>query len=138
MANLTPYWDPADAITCHAETDVVGGKLVAVSGPAVGGNPQVGHAGGSTPGLTTTVVGIATHDAAAGTKVTVARVGVWPLLAAANLSAGALVTAGTSGNAGSAVAATAGFFHAYYLDDVANGALGMAVICPNSSIDTTS
>lgn len=120
MASITPYWDPDDAITAHAEGTVIGGKFVALSGPTVGGNPSVGQAGGGTTGLTTTVLGVAEHDATAGDQVTVATRGVWPIVAGANLTAGMLVTSDATGEA--VQAAAGALFHGIALDDAADGA----------------
>lgn len=115
MAAATPYWDPADAITCHAEAAVTGKKLVMISGPRVDGNPQVSPA---TAGAL--VFGVAEHDAAIGEKVTVARVGIWPVVAGANLTAGAAVK---SDGSAEAIAAVAGDLAAgVVLDDVVDGA----------------
>lgn len=94
MANeLIPYWLPGQTITCEAEAAVTGKRAVAISGPRVGGNPQV-----SPTATSEDLFGIAAYDAAAGDKVTV-FVGrlVLPMEASGAITAGDHLVLGAAG-----------------------------------------
>lgn len=101
-----PYYEPGDRITGHCEAAVTGKTLVDISDPAQPGGPGGGLAntteGGNivvspatAGGLT---IGAASHDQAAGKKVTVIQPGaVVPVTAGATVTAGQEVEVGTGG-----------------------------------------
>lgn len=92
-----PFWDEDDTVTCHAETAVTGKRFVTVSGPMVGGNPQVEHQVGAAGKM---VLGVAAYDAAAGAKVSVYnRSQVMPVTAGEAIVAGDLVYSAADGRA---------------------------------------
>jgi hypothetical protein len=90
MADYLPKFKPGVAVTFTASSDVVGGRLVAVSG-----NRTVAPAPADSPA----VVGTAGFDALAGEKVTVfTRAGsVHQLIASGAIAAGAKVTSAAAG-----------------------------------------
>lgn len=115
MANETiPYWQPGDTPTCHAKAAVTGKRFVAISGPRVGGNPQVSPAGAGVK-----VFGVAGRDAAAGTKVIAHTEGIVPVTAGAALTAGQEVQSDATGQA---IVLAAGKPAGSVVDDVALGA----------------
>jgi hypothetical protein len=85
-----PKFKPGQAVTFTASADVVGGRLVAVTG-----NRTVGPAGADSA----LVVGTAGYDAVAGEKVTVytRAGGVHPLVASGAIVAGAKVISAAAG-----------------------------------------
>jgi hypothetical protein len=95
MANeVTPFWDPGDAITCSPETAVTGKRFVVISGPRAGGLPLISPAGAGEA-----VFGVAAQDAATGIAVNVHRVGVVPVTSGEALTAGDLVASDATGKA---------------------------------------
>lgn len=132
MGNITPAWDPAHTLTCNAEDAVTGGRFVAISGPPVNGNPQVGTAGAAASGLTGTVVGVAVEDAAIGANCTVATRGVWPMTAGGTIAAGDKVKADSTGRA--ITTAAVGVSHGYALTDSTVGLEVLVMVTPNAAI----
>lgn len=132
MGNITPAWDPANSLTCVAEDAITGGRFVAISGPPVNGNPQVGTAGAAASGLTGTVVGVAEEDAAIGATLTVATRGIWPMTAGGTISAGDKVKADSTGRAVTTVAV--GVSHGYAINDSTVGLEVLVMVTPNSAI----
>lgn len=102
MAESIVKWK-GDAQTCHAAVALTGGRFVALTGAAPdGGNPVVGL-----PAAGARVYGVATTDAAAGTKVGVHRPNggqVVPVEASVALAPGQLVTPTATGAAAVAAA----------------------------------
>lgn len=78
MADVTPVFDPGDAITMTASAAVVGGQLVTLTG-----DRRVGPCGAGG-----TAIGVALRDAAAEAETVVQRNGVHRLTAAAAIAAG--------------------------------------------------
>lgn len=134
MGTVTPFLDKADTFTAYCEGAVVGGTFVAISGPRTNGLPTVGTAGGGTSGLTTSVIGVAEFDAAAGATVTVRSVGVAEVVAGGTIAAGDKIAVDS---AGKAVAVGAGVvFHGIAWDDIASAATGPVHLQLNRAIDT--
>lgn len=100
----TPKHEPGRTRTMTAATDVIGGRLVEITG-----DRAVSHA---TPG-STKVCGIAAFDATQGFPVTVHTLwsGVHKVLAATPVTAGDRLTAATDGKVAPATATD----HAYFL-----------------------
>lgn len=90
MADYLPKFKPGQAVTFTATADVIGGRLVAITG-----NRSVGPAGADSA----VVVGVAGYDAVAGDQVTVYTRpgGVQALVASAAIAAGAKVISATAG-----------------------------------------
>ncbi|WP_394254714.1 DUF2190 family protein [Pseudoclavibacter helvolus] len=90
MADYLPKFKPGAAVTFTASADVIGGRLVAVSG-----NRTVAPAGADS----SAVVGVAGFDAKAGERVTVftRAAGVQQLTATAAIAAGAKVSSAAAG-----------------------------------------
>lgn len=90
MADYLPKFKPGQAVTFTASADVIGGRLVSVTG-----NRTVGPAGADSA----SVVGVAAVDTVAGEKVTVftRAGGVQQLVASAAIAAGAKVTSAAAG-----------------------------------------
>ncbi|MBB2956976.1 DUF2190 family protein [Pseudoclavibacter helvolus] len=90
MADYLPKFKPGGAVTFTASADVIGGRLVAVTG-----NRTVGPAGADSAA----VVGVAGFDAPIGEQVTVytRAQGVQQLTASAAIAAGAKVSSATAG-----------------------------------------
>lgn len=100
-----PFYEPGARITGHATADVVGKRFVDISatiqaGPGLntsvtGGNISVAHATAAGK-----VIGVSSHDASSGKKVTILMAGVGlvlPVKSAGNIAAGAEVEVGSSG-----------------------------------------
>ena len=109
MANeAIPFYEDGTRITANAASAVTGKRLVKVSGDiqgtgspglttsTLGGNIQVAPCNAS---ATQTALGVASHDAALNSKVTVLLpgAGVLPVVADGAISAGGLVEVGTAG-----------------------------------------
>lgn len=99
MADHIHLFKPGASVTFVAEVDVIGGRLVEVSG-----NREVSPAAAASA----KVVGAAATDTKAGEDVLVLRGGIQPLVASAAIAAGARVQAAADGKvvtlaAGSAV-----------------------------------
>ncbi|RZU61747.1 capsid cement protein [Zhihengliuella halotolerans] len=90
MAQHVPMFGPTTNVTCTASDDVVGGKIVEITG-----DRTVAHAGADSAAT----LGVAGFDAATGDNVTVYAGGVQPLTAAEAVAAGAPVYAGAAGDA---------------------------------------
>lgn len=90
MADYLPRYKPGQAVTFTTSADVVGGRLVAVTGPNT-----VGPAGADSAA----VVGVAGYDAVSGEKVTVftRASSVQRLVASAAIAAGAKVSSAAAG-----------------------------------------
>jgi hypothetical protein len=90
MADYLPRFTPGKAVTFAATADVIGGRLVAVTG-----NRTVGPAGADVA----VVVGVAGFDALAGENVTVYTrpTGVQQLVASGAIVAGAKVISAAAG-----------------------------------------
>jgi predicted RecA/RadA family phage recombinase len=129
MPDATPYWDPADTITCHAEVAVTGKRFVTLSGPRVNGLPQVSPAAAGSK-----IFGVALFDVAAGQAVTVARVGIWPVTAGAALTANNSVTSDANGQAVVVAGAAGTVQHAAgaAVDDAAAGGDAVIELRPHS------
>lgn len=98
MADYLPVYTPGEAVSMTASAAITGGQLVAVSG-----NGTVGPAGASSGA----VVGVAGHNAASGSRVTVyARGVVHETVADGAITAGNQVVSAAAG-AVSALAAMA-------------------------------
>lgn len=91
MADYVPKFSPGTAITFTASSDVIGGRIVEITG-----DNTVAHAAADSA----KVVGVAGFDAPTGEQVTVYSGGVQRPLAAATITAGARVTAAADGKAG--------------------------------------
>lgn len=92
---ITPLFRPGHHITCRATANVMGKRFVGVSATrADDGLIQVATAAAGSKAL-----GIAAHDASAGQLVTVLTVGVVPIPAGANITAGAQVEVDATGRA---------------------------------------
>jgi predicted RecA/RadA family phage recombinase len=98
VADMVPFFFPADTLTCHASAAVTGQRLVGISGARTDGNPTVAHAAGAD-------FGVAARDAAAGGKVTVFTAGVLAVQAGGVVAAGARVAADANGQAVTATGA---------------------------------
>jgi predicted RecA/RadA family phage recombinase len=90
MADYLPKFKPGQAVTFTASADVIGGRLVAVTG-----DRTVGPAGADSAA----VVGVAGFDAKAGERVTVftRAGGVHQLVALAAITAGTKVSSAAAG-----------------------------------------
>lgn len=100
MADYLPVYTPGEAVPMTASATITGGQLVAVSGTGT-----VGPAGAASGA----VVGVAGHDAASGTRVTVyARGVVHESTASGAITAGNQLTAGASGTVVALAAMAAG------------------------------
>lgn len=88
MAQYTPLFQPGQAVTYTASADVVGGRVVEVTG-----DRTVAHAGAAS----VKVVGVAAHDAKSGESVTVFSGGVQRPTASGAIAAGAQVAAAATG-----------------------------------------
>lgn len=99
-----PFYEPGARLTASCEAAVTGKRLVDISDPiqsgpglsstSEGGNLVVSHATAAGK-----VLGVASHDAAIGAKVTVICEGVVPIKAGGNIATGAEVEVGTNGQA---------------------------------------
>ena len=106
MPDISPRFEPGREVTCRTSADVIGGRIVAITGAPVDGLTRVAHAanGNAAP------YGVAARDKASGTDVMVFRptAGIVPITVGAGaITAGQPVMAGA---AGVAVPATAGKF----------------------------
>jgi Uncharacterized conserved protein (DUF2190) len=92
MVDYLPQFKPGQAVTFNVSADVVGGRLVAVTG-----NRSVGPAGADSAA----VVGVAAFDVKTGEKVTVytRAGGVQRLTANGAIAAGAKVISAAAGKA---------------------------------------
>lgn len=115
MASI-PFWKPGQTITGHAKTAVIERRFLAIAGPRVEGNPQVGHAAANAR-----VEGVSSVSKAAGDKVMFWHDGVQEVEAAAAITAGAAVASDAQGRA---VPWTTGTVAGYAFDDIASGAAG--------------
>ena len=99
MADYLPKFKPGAAVTFTASADVVGGRLVALTG-----NRTVGPAGADAA----TVLGVAGFDALSGESVTVylRPTGVHPLVASGAIVAGAKVISAAAGKVATVGAGT--------------------------------
>ena len=111
MPEAIPYYEDATRITGQAASGgLIGCRLATVtlprpSGPAIPATAQIGASdpvdGGNIiigyPTAGQHALGVVTWDAAAGEKVTLLRVGVVPLYAAANITAGQRVQVAATG-----------------------------------------
>lgn len=90
MADYLPKFKPGQAVTFTASADVIGGRLVAITG-----NRTVGPAGADSAA----VVGVASRDAKSGERVTVftRAGGVHRLTALAAIAAGVKVSSAAAG-----------------------------------------
>lgn len=90
MADYLPKFKPGEAVTFTASADVIGGRLVAVTGPRT-----VGPAGADSAA----VVGVASVDAVSGETLTVftRAGGVHRLTASGAIAAGAKVSSAATG-----------------------------------------
>lgn len=95
MADMVPFYFPADTLTCHADGAVTGQRFVGISGARTDDNPTVAHAAGGD-------FGVAARDAADGAKVTVFTVGVLAVEASGAIAAGARVVSAADGRASTA------------------------------------
>ncbi|WP_105567134.1 capsid cement protein [Microbacterium halophytorum] len=96
MGNYLPVFRPGDTVTFDVTADVVGGQTVQVGGADRSVSPA--EAG------STTLVGVAGHDAAVGDKVTV-EIGkpIHELTASGAIALGDRVAAGAGGTVATAV-----------------------------------
>lgn len=99
MASHIHLFAPGAAVTCEAETAVVAGRVVAITG-----NRQVSTAAANSDA----VFGVAATDAAAGSDVLVLRGGIQVLTASAVIAAGARVAAAEGGRVATATEHTIG------------------------------
>lgn len=90
MTAYLPKFKPGQAVTFTASADVVGGRIVEVTG-----DRQVAHAAAASG----KVVGVAGFDVASGDSVTVFSGGVQRLTAASAIAAGDRVAAAATGKA---------------------------------------
>lgn len=88
MAQYTPKFKPGEAVTFTASADVIGGRVVEVTGDRAVAHAAAGSA---------KVVGVAGFDAKAGDSVTVFAGGVQRPTASGAIAAGAAVAAAASG-----------------------------------------
>lgn len=101
MADMVPFYFPADTVTCETTAAVTGRRFVAISAARnADGNPKVAHAAGADQ------FGVAARDIASGATGTVFTVGVLEVEAGGAISAGAKVTVDSSGRAVAATGAT--------------------------------
>lgn len=99
MSDYLPVYTPGQAVGFTASAVITGGQLVAVSG-----NGTVGPAGASSASY----IGVAAHDAAANSRVTVyARGVVHESTAAGAITAGAQLAAAAAGTVATMAAAAA-------------------------------
>lgn len=133
MPDVAPFWTPGESITCHAEAAVTGGRFVAISGPRVGGNPQVSPAGAGA-----LIFGVAARDKGAGAKVMVyAKPGqIVPVRCAFAGAAGNKVMSDANGQAVLYVAGAGNHVAGELVDDVANGADGPVRLLPGDGSAT--
>ena len=98
MADYIPSFKPGASVTFPASDDVIGGRLVDVTGDRTVAHAAAGSA---------KVAGVAGFDTTEGDRLTVftRAAGVHGLTAGGNITAGAAISAGADGKA---VAATAG------------------------------
>lgn len=118
-----PYYEPGDRITGHCDSAVTGKRFVDIaadvqSGPGLsatgdGGNVVIEHA--TAAGI---ALGVSSHDAAVGNKVTVILDHVVPVTATGAINAGAEVEVGANGTA---AALSAGRAVGRSLNTVADG-----------------
>jgi hypothetical protein len=96
VAESIPKHRPGAGITGHAGAAITGARLLAVTGPPVGGRPQVAHAGA---GVRT--IGVATNDTAAGAPVGIhsAQGQIVPVEAGVAIAAGQEVESNATGQA---------------------------------------
>jgi hypothetical protein len=115
-----PFWDEGNAITGHAQTNVLGKRFVTIVGARVDGNPRVGHAVGS---ATVKAIGVSAYDAAAGLKVTYygAPGIVMPVTAAGPITAGAPVFSDAAGKATATNPGGTSLVAGWAMDDAADG-----------------
>ena len=122
---IVEYQYPGDVGTftvySSASTSVVGGNMVALTGDFI-----VEQAGAQSVAC----VGVALHDADAGEKVTVARVGIYFLEAASAVDAGDLVETGAAGTIDNhtAAATTYPYVVGIALEDIAQGETGRVAL----------
>lgn len=90
MADYLPKFKPGQAVTFTASADVIGGRLVSITGARTVG-PSAADAA--------TVIGVAAFDALSGEKVTVfpRPTGVHQLVASAAIAVGAKVITAAAG-----------------------------------------
>lgn len=88
MADFLPKFKPGQSWTATTSADVVGGKLLAVSGDGT-----VAHAAANS----IAVVGVAAFDASSGEVVTVFSPKIAVLVSSGTITAGDQVVAGTAG-----------------------------------------
>lgn len=110
MADIIPYYEPAERLTGEATAAITAGRFLIVSGdllsgpdipataqigasdPVDGGNIQVAHAAANGP-----AIGVSLADAADGDKVMILCVGVVPMTADGAISAGDEIMVGSTG-----------------------------------------
>lgn len=88
MGSHIHYFKPGESITCETTADVIGGRLVEISGVR-----RVAHAAADS----VKVFGAAANDTKTGDDVLVLRGGVQKLVASAAIVAGARVKAAAAG-----------------------------------------
>ncbi|MBN9210725.1 MAG: hypothetical protein BGO45_10650 [Microbacterium sp. 71-36] len=88
MTSHIHMFEPGDKITCETTADVIGGRLVEITGPR-----RVAHAGAGSA----KVFGAAATDTKTGGDVLVLRGGVQKLVASAAIAAGDRVKAAAAG-----------------------------------------
>jgi Uncharacterized conserved protein (DUF2190) len=119
------YQYPGDiqtfTVDSSASTSVVGGNLVAIVG-----DMEVSQAGDASEA----VAGVALHDAAAGAKLSVARVGVYFLKADGAINAGDYVEAAAAGAVSAHSSASTGYVKVvgFAYEDIANGQTGRVAL----------
>ncbi len=89
MVQYTPMFKPGEAVTFTASADVIGGRVVEVTG-----DRTVAHAGAGS----TKVAGVAGFDAKAGESVTVFSGGIQRPTASGAIAAGDAVAAAANGH----------------------------------------
>lgn len=98
MADYLPLFEPGKSVTRRASADVVGGQVVAVTGPGT-----VGPAGAASGAW----VGVAAFNAKSGEDVVIKSGGVQRPLASGPVVAGEAVTTAAAGKVVTAAAPTA-------------------------------
>lgn len=122
---IVEYQYPGDVgtftVDSSASTSVVGGNMVALTGSF-----KVAQAGVQS----TKVAGVALHDAKAGEKLSVARVGIYFLKAATAVAAGDLVETAAAGTIDNHTAASTTYTYVVgvALEDIASGARGRVAL----------
>lgn len=98
-----PYFDPAHEYTAHASAAVTGKRLVKISGNRQSGPGLAATAEGSnyvvaqSASATDVSIGVASYDAASGTKLSVLTRGIVPITAGATITAGQRVECDAQG-----------------------------------------